>query len=259
LGVPEFNPQQGAYMSTSGSGPGTSSKAVRLIHAAALAAVLVPLGSVAVETSTITCISTASGGGEFGGCSGTGGYTPGSGTQSNTWKFFNDGLLKYTLEISGVPTSPFELEASDFLTTQGSLEEGGALQNFPGAVCIPTFDEGQCGLFRVFVADGTATWLDGYILTITWFANDDPISQPPNNGSNTILQAHGSSGVFTNPLLNVLYDPAPTPTDPAIGGRGDDFSDFGAFTNVPEPTSVTLLGIGIASLLHRARRRKPNR
>ena len=44
-------------------------KAVRLIHAAALAAVLVPLGSVAVETSVITCTSTA-GGSSGAGCSG---------------------------------------------------------------------------------------------------------------------------------------------------------------------------------------------
>ena len=229
-------------------------KAVRLIHAAALAAVLVPLGSVAVETSIISCTSTASG--SSGGCSGLGGYSAsGSGIQSNTWKFFDDGTLKYTLEIFGDPTSNFSLDATDFVTTQNSLDDSGALANFPNAVCIPTFDAGRCGLFRVEVS-GTASWVDGYVLSITWFTNSDPLSNPT-SGRNTILQAHGSSSVFGNELANIIFDPNPTPTDPGISGRGDDFSTFGAF-NVPEPGSLALLGMGIAGVLHRVRRRKPN-
>ena len=235
----------------------TSTKAVRLIHAAALAAVLVPLGSVAVETATITCTSPA-GGSSGAGCSGLGGYTAsGSGIQSNTWKFFDDGVLKYTLQIAGDPTSNFSLDAIDFVTTQNFLDDTGALANFPTAVCIPTFDAGQCGLFRVFEVGGTASWVNGYVLTITWFTNSDPLSNPT-SGRNTILQAHGSSSVFGNELANIIFDPNPTPTDPGISGRGDDFSTFGAF-NVPEPGSLALLGMGVAGLLHRVRRRKSNR
>ena len=78
-----------------------------------------------------------------------GGYSAsGSGIQSNTWKFFDDGTLKYTLEIFGDPTSNFSLDATDFVTTQNSLDDSGALANFPNAVCIPTFDAGRCGLFH---------------------------------------------------------------------------------------------------------------
>ena len=85
------------FSGTPGSHPPRvkASPAKKLIQAAALAAVLVPLGSVAVETATINCISDGSG------CTGT--YTAGGGPQSNTWKFFSanepGATLFYTLEI----------------------------------------------------------------------------------------------------------------------------------------------------------------
>ena len=110
---------------TSPSNAGTAKK---LIHAAALAAALVPLGSVLAHGATISCFTTA---GSGAGCDGTGTYTPtGSGggdIVSNTWKFFNGSDLIYTFEIKGVPTSTFSLDVSDFVTTQGGLEEAGAL------------------------------------------------------------------------------------------------------------------------------------
>ena len=127
------------------------STAKKLIQAAALAAVLVPLGTVAVETATINCISDGSG------CTGT--YTLGGGPQSNTWKFFSanepGATLFYTLEISGTPTADFSLNVEDFITTQEALEGSGAMENFPGLTCIPTFDGVQCGLFDVSNFDGT--------------------------------------------------------------------------------------------------------
>ena len=61
-----------------------ASSATRLLQAAAFAAVLVPLGSVAIEADTIRCVTSMSGGG----CSATGGYVAGGGWQSNTWEYY---------------------------------------------------------------------------------------------------------------------------------------------------------------------------
>jgi hypothetical protein len=238
----------------------TLATAKKLLQAAAFAATLVPLGSVVSEAAIITCDSTASGGG---GC-GSGGfasYTASGGVESNTWKFFFFGDLKYTIEIEGNATSDFTLRVEDFVTTQTALTGGGSLANFPNDVCLPTFGPSFCGLFDVTVFNGPASWdTQGYLMTITWFTNSDLLSQPPDDGLNRILQAKDQFGgtIFSNPLLDNDYDPAPTPTDPALGGRGDSFSRFGAFrtASVPEPSVLLLLGAGLATAVARRRRRQ---
>jgi hypothetical protein len=228
----------------------SSANATKLLQAAALAAVLVPLGSVAVETAAINCISQGSG------CAGS--YFGGSGAQTNTWKFFSDSgpnaTLFYTIEIAGTPLTTFNLSVEDVVTTQGSLVFG---PGFESAVCVPTFDGTQCGLFAVRNFVGTVDWLNGYLMTITW-RTTSPASQPPNDGLNTILRAlNPNAPVFTEALTNIIYDPSPTPTDPGISGRGDDFSTFGVFrATVPEPASVLLVGTGIAGILYRRRRKR---
>ena len=240
------------------SGINMTTTAKKLMQAAALASLLVPLGSVAVETAQINCVTSQTSGGF---CQASGVYSPGSG--SNTWKFFDsfDGTtfnsLIYTVDITGNPTSPFSLNVRDFVTTQGSL--GPALTAFPDAVCIPTFDAGECGLFDVTQAFGVASWdAAGYFFTINWFVNSDPLSQPPVEAFPYILQAKNATGgtIFTNQLVDTDYDPAPTPTDPALGGRGDSFSRFGAFRTVsaPEPATMLLLGTGVVTALYRRRR-----
>src|SRR6185436_11391943 len=81
-----------------------SSTAKKLIQAAALAAMLVPLGTVAVETAVINCVS-----GPSGSCSGAGFYDGGSGFQTNVWKFYTGSIdpanLLYSFEIGATPTT----------------------------------------------------------------------------------------------------------------------------------------------------------
>ncbi|MBA3884589.1 MAG: PEP-CTERM sorting domain-containing protein [Acidobacteria bacterium] len=232
----------------------------KLLQAAALAAVLVPLGSVTAEAATIICGTSA----QEGNCGEeTGSYSPsGALLQSNTWKFYLDPsdltTLLYWITIEGIPTSTFELDVRDVVVTQTELIDTEALSAFPGATCIPTFGPSLCGLFDVTIVDASnePTWLDGYYMQINWFTNQDLASQPPDNGRNRILQATGQGKtIFDDALSHPFYDPQPTPDDPAIGGRGDVFSRFGAFANVPEPGMLILFAAGAVAGIYRNRRR----
>jgi hypothetical protein len=233
----------------------------RLIQAAALASALIPLGAVAVEGAPINCVTSETSGGS-GGCFGqTGDYTAGSGEQTYTWKFFTDDDLEtllYTFEIRGVPDSDFSLNVADEWV--GIFSENYFI-DFPNSACIPLLDDQTtCVIFNVF---GEAAWDDTYYIEIRWFADPDVEpgevpNKPPDDGRNHIFRSPDGSNTFTDVLVTELYLPEDeaNPADPALGGRGDDFSSFIAGrANVPEPGTLLLFGTAAAATLLRRRRR----
>jgi hypothetical protein len=235
---------------------GGSTTTRKLIQAAALASMLVPLGSVIAESATITCVSTAFG---SGGCDGVGAYPSGGGETPNIWKFFDDAEepnLLYTLEIVGASNgSTILLSVSDRQVLQFS-ETPLFLLGF-GAECIPMADEDHCLIFDISVLSSSQDWVNGYYATMTWFGNGDPISTPPENGTNHILKAEDGFN-FNQALIETLYDPDPTPVDPALGGRGDSFSSLIGTTGatIPEPATLSLLAIGLGTAFYRRRRQR---
>lgn len=245
----------------------------RLIQAAALASALVPLGAVTAGAATINCVTSVA---DSIGCNGVSGdYTAGSGEQSNIWKFFTgysgdpnnpetltfDDLL-YSFEIRGTPDENFELDVTDEVV--GVFSEDYVI-DFPNSQCTPLLeDDTSCVIFRVFVGfEQEATWDDTYYIEIRWFADGEPgasLSKPLDDGQNHIFRAE-SQNFFDDVLETELYDPEleADPEDPALGGRGSNFSSFmagRADVSVPEPATLLLLGTGFATALYRRRKIK---
>ena len=240
---------------TSGQQPAAST-AKKLIQAAALASMLVPLGAVAADAATINCTVESN-------CSGTGFYSSGV-SGSNIWKFYTDAsfdTLLYSLMIEGVAGSNFEVDVADRQVSVFNLEEF----NIPGAGCIPFLDESEtdndtCVIFDV-TATPAATWIGDYYIEMRWFAppgepGSSPL-KPPDDGRNHIYRSDDGFN-FIEQLGESEYDPEleADPEDPALGGRGDSFSSFIAGReSVPEPATLLLLGTGVAATLYRRRRR----
>ena len=237
----------------------------RLIQAAALASALIPLGAVAVEGAPITCITSEETGSGSGGCFGvTGDYTSGAGEQSNVWKFYDDysfnneeivlGNLLYTFEIRGAPETTFSVNVNDEWVGINSLDYS---IPFPGGVCTPLLeDEDNCVIFHV-ATSGQADWEDTYYIEIRWFADGSPgdsLNKPLDDGMNHIFRTEDGVN-FDDVLDTELYDPNIDPIDPALGGRGNNFSSFIAGrASVPEPATLLLLGTALATALYRRRK-----
>jgi hypothetical protein len=255
-----------------------SSNAAKLLQAAALAAVLVPLGSVAAEASSChfggstSCASNAGGEGftlfEFG----SGGSAP-----------YRVGLRFDTI------VGEFDIDIDDIAMDEATMLA--KLTNFPGFRPVPIGDDPAPFIeFRVtdhsngpcFVtptnncSTATNTWISqgargpaadqGYDMRFYWLNNTDGLFPDPH-----VLHATGSSELYDIDISDGSYatfvpcdvfgtcsQRVASSGDPAAGGRDDMFTAFtlaDPTSPVPEPASLVLLGTGISGWLYRRRRR----
>jgi hypothetical protein len=204
-----------------------ASTAVRLLQVAALVAVMVPLGSVVAEASSLPFNPTLT---------------------SETYGFdFGSGLFTFTLAFDKVFDSfSVDVEASTTLAKPVPA----------GSVCVPIAGLGQCVDFNATTTAVKPTDFDFYDVTVLWSFPTDP--NFPNTGGHLVqlLESH-AGGPFVNITIPGSYSAGASPLgDPGISGQSDTFSDYTVVdTTVPEPATVTLLGSGLAGLLMRYRRR----
>ena len=210
-----------------------SSTARKLVHAAALAAVLVPLGTVAVETSSISC--------------GFGSYGVGSGgcTASGAARIFDFGPYDLKLKFDSLVNTSITVQ--DLLTTQEQLTGGpNRLSAFPDHTCVQIV-AGNCVEFHVTAQSG----LGFYDMFIHWDLNTNlGFSNNPGNRIR-LLHAVGDDTYDKDITVFGTYD-----DDPGIGGRDNNFQQFLVTQGVPEPATVLLIGSGLGLLYHRHRRRR---
>lgn len=223
---------------------------VRLVQAAALAAVLVPLGTVAVESSTISCSFY----GGSGGCAG-------SGANQRVFDFRPLGSgYKVVLEFDNIH-GQFDVSIEDILTSQSALSSGGRLENFPTHTCVTIHEFTDCVDFHVSApAPSSTTWTGFFNLFIFWDADTNALFP---NGTGAIRMLHNlgstSGDAFdTDITIQGSYFPgSPTVADPGIGGRDNNFQSFIVTHDpIPEPATLLLVGSGIGALLYNRRRRR---
>jgi hypothetical protein len=224
------------------------SRTSKLIQAAALAAVLVPLGSVAVETVPITHLYSGGGGG-----------IPPINNQ-----LFDFDRYEFRLNFENLALN------ADFLVTVNNVPANQAsvnprLGSFAGQLCVPidpSVPGAPCVDFAVTApGPGPFTWTGFYDIFISWDALTDGTF--PNSPGDRIRILHNRGDVTGNGFDTDITTPGSyfAGFDPAIGGRDDNFQSFlvtqrPAVAAVPEPATLFLVTTGVSGLLYRRRRKR---
>lgn len=239
---------------------GSPSAALKLIRAAALAAVLVPLGSIAAEAGPITCVG-GSGDSVFPGTAFSCETLSATYSPTNlSHTFWFDGGTHFNRLTFDTVLLPFELSMSAFYIMPGDLQPrlpaGSVCEQYAlsfGPACVyyrvedlqdnPNSGPPQQGTHF------TGNWEQ----EIVWFSQDGPPSDAqlwhdprPLDNFSVNITVPGSFESTTDPFS----------FDPLVRGSTDNFSDTVVIpTEVPEPSSLLLLGLGIGGLYRRVRRR----
>jgi hypothetical protein len=241
--------------SRSGNARRESSTAGKIVRAAALAAVLVPLGTVAVDATPMNfCGPSASG------C---------SPEDTNAWLF---GDFTFTLFFGLEPFANFNV---DVTINPYTAVEAAARPLPPGYECIPLdlgYPDPQCWEINVLPDEPqTGNW-EFWQGTIKWLNDTNPVFPDPRffhffDGTyNDVTVATDDPVGATPPGGNPACYPYCSTFfasigDPSISGRDDDFSPVIAgglpqASEVPEPASLVLVGTGIAGYFYRRKKRE---